>query len=282
MIEPIRFAARDGYDLAGTLHRPEGEPRYAVLVTSGTGFPMRFYGRFARFLAERGALVLTYDFRGIGDSAPDTLKGFEMDYPDWGRLDMPAALDALRAAAPGLKTVHVGHSVGGHFAGFMDNQDQIDRHAFVSVGTGYWGRHHLSYRPLELWFWWGLGTWNLIRHGHVPTGGGWSGAPLPRGVFTTWRRWCQKPEYFMAELKDRLKPHHFDAVKSPIRSWIFPDDPIATPRTGRDLMAAYSNAPWEIVVRTPAEIGVRAIGHDGAFRAGRERLWTEIADWLEG
>ena len=255
-------------------------PTVAVLVSSGTGFPKGFYARFAKHLAARGAAVLTYDYRGVGGSRPDDLKTMQMDYPDWGRLDMAAALDALTAAAPGLPVVHVGHSVGGHFLGFMGNQGRIDRHAFVSVGSGYWGRHHRDYNPLELFFWLAYGPYSLARHGYIKGGGLWAGTDLPRGVFETWRRWCLKEPYFLDELKDRLKPHHFDAVTAPIRSWIFTDDPIATPVTSPILLQVYANAQTEMTVHSPADFGVKRIGHEGAFRRGMEVLWDQIFDWL--
>ena len=57
--------------------------------------PKGFYDRFAWHLAGLGAVVLTYDFRGIAGSRPEDLAAMQMDYPDWGRLDMPAALEAL-------------------------------------------------------------------------------------------------------------------------------------------------------------------------------------------
>ena len=92
----IRLAA-DGYPLSMRLIA-HPEPTLAVLVSSGTGFPKGFYERFARHLAGRGAAVLTYDYRGIAGSRPDDLAALGMDYPDWGRLDMPAALDAGEVA----------------------------------------------------------------------------------------------------------------------------------------------------------------------------------------
>jgi predicted alpha/beta hydrolase len=272
-------SASDGFPLSMRLVTPE-QPTHAVLVSSGTGFPKGFYERFARHLAGKGCAVLTCDYRGIAESRPEDLAALEMDYPDWGRLDMAAALDALIKAAPGLPVSHVGHSVGGHFVGFMPNHDRIERHAFVSVGSGYWGLHHRSYNPLELFFWFGFGPFSLARHGFIEGGGLWAGTDLPRGVFETWKRWCLKPAYFSDELKERLRPHQFEAVTAPIRSWIFPDDPIATPRTGPQLLAAYPNAPSEIMVRTPADYGVRRIGHEGAFRRGMEPLWNEIFHWL--
>lgn len=271
--------ALDGYPLSMRLTTPP-QPTSAVLVSSGTGFPKGFYNRVARRLAERGAAVLTYDYRGIAGSRPADLAAMRMDYPDWGRFDIPAAAQALSEAFPGLPVLHLAHSVGGHFVGFMPDPGIIARHAFVSVGTGYWGRHHRSYNPLELFFWHGYGPWSLAQRGFVKGGGLWAGTDLPRGVFETWKRWCLKPAYFGDELKGPLRPHAFDAVTAPIRSWIFTDDPIATPRTARDLLQVYPNAASDIVVRRPADQGARRIGHEGAFRAGMEPLWDEIHDWL--
>jgi predicted alpha/beta hydrolase len=271
--------AADGYPLSMRLISHPA-PTQAILVSSGTGFPKRFYERFARHLAAKGAAVLTYDFRGIAGSRPDDLATMVMDYPDWGRWDIPAAVEALAQAAPDLPILHVGHSVGGHFVGFMPEPGRIARHAFVSVGVGYWGLHHRSYNPLELFFWLGFGPFSLARHGYVKGGGLWAGTDLPRGVFETWKRWCLKAEYFEDELGDRLRPNAFETVTAPIRSWVFADDPIATPAAAERLLRVYPNAPKDIVVRTPADYGARRIGHEGAFRAGMEPLWDEIFDWL--
>ena len=68
-VEDRIIEAGDGWPLAATLFRPD-DARMAVLVSAGTGFPRGFYGRFARWMAERGAVVLTYDYRGIGGSRP--------------------------------------------------------------------------------------------------------------------------------------------------------------------------------------------------------------------
>ena len=101
-------------------------------------------------------------------------------------------------------------------------------------------------------------------------------------MFETWKRWCLKPAYFLDELKSgALEPQAFDQVRAPIRSWIFPDDPIATPGTGAALLKAYSNAPSEIVVRRAGDYGARRVGHEGAFRKGLEPLWQEILDWFD-
>lgn len=78
----------------------------------------------------------------------------------------------------------------------------------------------------------------------------------------------------------RLDPQNYEQVRSPIVSWIFKDDPIATPASGKALLKVYPKAPHQIHVRKASDFGANRIGHDGAFRNGMEPLWREILDWL--
>lgn len=280
--ETVRFQASDGWTLEGDIFRGDA-PQIAILISAGTGFPRQFYKDIAAYLAQQGAVVMTYDYRGTGGSGNEEIATSDIDYPDWGRFDLVAAIDALEEAAPALPIVHVAHSVGGHFIGLAPNHTKIARHAFLSVGTGYWRGHHLSDIPKEMYFWWILGSYSLARHGYIARGGGWTGEPLPPKVFRTWRRWSHRRAYFKSDLGKlpSMTPHYYDDVIAPIRSWVFPDDPIATPQAARDLMTCYPAAPHEIVLRQPSEVGVRRIGHEGAVRRGREKLWDELWDWLK-
>ena len=161
------------------------------------------------------------------------------------------------------------------------NHAQIDAHAFVCVGSGYWGHHALWYRPLALFFWHGWGAYSLRRYGYLKTGGGWTGRSLPKGVFTTWRRWCHQPEYYLNELASVLRPHHFEEIRAPIRSFIYQDDPIASLRTGEILLRAYPAASKEIVLHRAAEFGLKSIGHGGPFTKKTAPAAAPILDWLD-
>ncbi|HJY42761.1 MAG TPA: alpha/beta hydrolase [Steroidobacteraceae bacterium] len=50
-------------------------PLAAVVVPSAMGVTQNFYARFAEWLAARGYLAATFDYRGIGQSAPARLRG---------------------------------------------------------------------------------------------------------------------------------------------------------------------------------------------------------------
>lgn len=277
--EEIRFEARDGYSLSGRTIVPDN-PRAVVLISSGTGFPKEFYRRIALAGAERGYACLIYDYRGIGGSAPENLRGFRADILDWGRLDFPAALERARRLAPDGPLFTLGHSVGGHLVGLADNANIARAHAFVCCGSGHWGRHKPGYRPRVMFFWFGYGPACLALRGFIPPGGLWGGTALPRDVFLQWRRWASMPGYFGDDL-DAIGEHHFDRVTGPIRSYVFTDDPIATEAAAQDILDLYSAAPHTITSLAPRDVGAVRIGHAGALRRGAEGFWPMPFDWFD-
>ena len=273
-----RISCADGVELRGTCVRA-AQPDHAVLISSGTGFPQGYYLALASYLAARGAVALTYDYRGIGRSATlSTLR--EADLPDWGTLDLAACIDCLSAEAKGLPLLHIGHSVGGHLAGFAANSPFIHRHAFVAVGSGTWWRHPARQWPLELYFWWGIGAINLTRSGYIKPGLGWTGEALPGPMFRTWRRWSHRQRYHRDFIEGGPYAQRFAAIKAPIRSWVFTDDGIANPTTAQDILACYPNAPRSIALTRPEAFGLRRIGHEGAFKDRCAPLWDQWRSWL--
>ena len=281
--ETIHFTARDGYPLCGTLFHPQDPPHAGILITAGTGFRQSYYAAIARRAASLGYLVFTFDARGIGQSAPNDLSDFTMHYTDWGWHDTPAALEVLAAALPNQAIYHIAHSVGGHFLGLWDNHDRIAAHIFLCVGSGYWADHKWPSKLLEYYFWNVYGPWSLKRHGYIQTSGGWRGAPLPRGVYEVWRRWCQNSRYFLDELERDpvFYNHHYRAIGAPITSFIYTDDPIATPKTGQVMLDLYPNAEKEMRVRSPQDYCLKTIGHNGPFRDHHQAAQDEIFDILK-
>ena len=85
------LVAPDGYRLAATEYRASGTARGAVLIVGAMAVPQSFYADIARWLADQGWQVITLDYRGIGRSAPPSLKGFDADILTWAREDCGAA-----------------------------------------------------------------------------------------------------------------------------------------------------------------------------------------------
>ena len=80
--DDITFPAMDGYLLGATLFLPLGAKRHAVLINSATAVPRKIYRGFAGYLARRGCAVLTYDYRGTGDSRKKSPAGSRRR--EWG------------------------------------------------------------------------------------------------------------------------------------------------------------------------------------------------------
>lgn len=146
-IDEINFPATDGYALTGTLFLPRGTKRHAVLINSATAVQRKIYRGFASYLAHRGCAVLTYDYRGIGDSRrpamvgynqPKSLVGFKASMSDWAALDVTAAVSWMRERYNTLPLAYVGHSFGGQALGLIANNSEISRAAFVASQAATW------------------------------------------------------------------------------------------------------------------------------------------------
>jgi predicted alpha/beta hydrolase len=278
VVEPLELAATDGYRLAAMRFHPPGEPVADLVVAGATGVPQRLYRRFAEHAAARGFRTLTLDYRGIGASKPATLRGFRMDYLDWARLDLAAAVEAaVDARRPAFM---VGHSFGGHAFGLLPNHDRIARFWTFATGAGW----HGWMPPLErlrvqaMWKvggplltrWKGYLAWSLLGMGE----------DLPLGVYRQWRRWCGFPRYFFDDPEMAGIEAPFARVRTPIVAANALDDAWAPPRSRDAFMAGYRNADWHGLDIDPRAVGAGAIGHMGYFRPQAARLWDDALDWF--
>lgn len=274
-----RVDAVDGYALAARRWSAV-DPRACIVVAGATGVPQGFYRAFAERAVARGYDVVTFDYRGIGESAPATLRGFRMDYRDWGRLDLGGVL--VDAATEGLPIHLVGHSFGGQALGLVpDPSLVVSMHAY-GTGSG-WHGWMTRREQLRVAMMWNLAGPLLVRtHGYLA----WSrlglGEDLPVDVYRQWKRWCRFPAYWfddpavaeeMRELYGRVTVP-ISAVNSTDDAWI--------PPAARDaFFAGYANAPVATRDLQPAEVGLRSVGHMGYFRRGSEPLWDELLDQLD-
>ncbi|MDP2251512.1 MAG: alpha/beta fold hydrolase, partial [Hydrogenophaga sp.] len=192
--ERLTLTAADGYPLVAHRFHSPSPPRGHLVVGGATAVPQGFYKRFAEHAARRGFDVLTLDYRGIGQSAPSTLKGFRMDYLDWGRLDLAAAVEAMRQE--GMPLYLVGHSYGGHALGLLPDPGAVDGAYTFATGAGWHGWMPPVERLRVLFMWRVLGpVWTRMA-GYLPWSRLGMGEDLPIDVYRQWRQWCRFPRYF--------------------------------------------------------------------------------------
>jgi predicted alpha/beta hydrolase len=275
------FAAADGYPLAATIFEPSATPRAAVLITAATAVPRGYYAKFARYLAEQGFKVITFDYRGIGGSRPKngTLRGFVAKMRDWAALDIAAAVDYAEKLANGNPVLYVGHSYGGQALGLLPNNHKISRALFAASQIGYW---NIFPAPEKYRVWFSLrvlGPLFISIFGYMPGKLG-MGEDLPKGVFTEWAGWCMKPRYLYDDETLEARSN-FPNYKGALRAIGLSDDDWAPPLAVAGLLAGYTGTAPEHITVTPEQAGVKKIGHFGFFREpSREPLWREAAEWL--
>ena len=272
----IQLQAADGYTLAATHFAAAGDQ--FIVMAGATAVPRGFYKRFAEFAQARGINVVTTDYRGIGDSKYGSLKGFEMEYADWSRFDLAAAVDY--AAARG-KVWLVGHSLGGHAIGQLPRPNELQA-AYVCGGGAGW--HGWMPRPERYRAWL---LWNVVGplfsriYGYHPMSKLGMGEDLPMGVYRDWKKWCAHPHYFFDDPEARTITDKFAEVNIPLAAAVTTDDLWAQPTSRDAFFKGYSGTNVDRVDLTPAELGVKQVGHMGYFRAQTGVvLWPRILDWL--
>ena len=287
--DDITFPAKDGYSLGGTLFLPRGAKRHAVLISSATAVPRQIYKGFASYLAGRGSAVLTYDYRGTGDSRqkslvgynkPKSLAGFQASMSDWAALDAAAAVTWMRDRYNGLPLGYVGHSFGGQALGLLPNNTEIARALLIASQAGYWGlmTSPERYRVYALLNFVGVPLTRLL--GYAPGRMG-LGLDLPKGVFLQWVRWVMSKRYMFDDPALEALAN-FPNYRGALRALCISDDPWAT-RPAVDLLCSgFTSITPDIDTITPSDVGVARIGHFGFFRSQhRDMLWRGAAEWLE-
>jgi len=250
-----------------------------VLISGGLGIPQRFYLPFARWLAGRGYLVMTFDLRGMGESRrPEhrrSLRGLQADMLTWARQDFTAAVARLHGIAQGAPIAVVGHSLGMHHAAMTDaaTQRRIDLVVSVAAGSGYWRDWAAPSRrlaPLML---------HLAAPVLTPVLGYFPGkalrmvGDLPGPAMRQWTRWCRHPGFAWGAQPELILPS-LHSARFKVEAFSFTDDDAMSETCTRKLMAALPNARASIRVVAPADVGLKSIGHVGAFRtSAAEHLW---------
>lgn len=275
---PVTLVAADGFRLSALCYTATVPVAGHIVIAGATGVPQRFYRRFAEYASAQGFTTLTLDYRGIGLSRPASLRGFEMNYLDWARQDLAAAVDAMITDHTPL--FMVGHSFGGHAFGLLPNHDRVARFYTFATGAGWHGWMPAAERLRVLAMWRVLGPALTRWKGYLP----WSllgmGEDLPLNVFLQWRHWCQYPRYFFDDpAMSHLAPR-FAAVRTPIIAANALDDRWAPPQSRDAFMAAYANAGWKAVDIEPKRGGLGPVGHMGYFRPAAEPLWDSVLDWF--
>lgn len=250
------------------IYEASGPCHTSVVIGGAMGVRQDYYAAFAQWLSGQGFRVTTFDYRGSGDSLPDTpgggLRGFKANLFDWAG-DYEAVVDAAKSALPDAPLYLLGHSLGAQLPGFFRDPHKVDGLVSIAAGSGYWRDNAPQLRRMVLYFWYVLVPIATRICGYFPGRRLKKVGDLPAGVMLQWRKWCLNPQYSVGAEGEAARLS-YAGVTFPVRALSISDDELMTFRGTQNLINLYANAPRTFERIAPADVQVRRIGHFGFFR----------------
>jgi predicted alpha/beta hydrolase len=282
--QAFALTSTDGARIAARVYAPTaGAVAGSVVIGAAMGVPQAYYAPFAQWLAAQGWRVHTFDYRGSGDSRPDTphggLRGFNANLFDWAR-DYEAVIDHAHAALPDQPLVLLGHSLGAQLPGLLTNGHKVSGLLGVAAGSGYWRENAPQLKRIVPFMWFFLVPVATRLFGYFPGKRMGTVGDLPTGVIRQWRKWCLNPQY-SAGAEGAPVRQSYAAVRFPVLSLSITDDEMMTEKGLQSLLALYTHAPRRLLRIAPQDMAVRRIGHLGAFRKEQQAvLWPRLHHYL--
>ncbi|MFZ2972786.1 MAG: alpha/beta fold hydrolase [Ferribacterium limneticum] len=288
----IDIPAVDGYPLHAHawVHAvvDGGNPPPVVIINPATSVHSRYYSRFADFLHARGFNVITYDYRGIGGSRPENMRGFQASWLDWGSKDFEGVLRFAALCFKGHDIMVAAHSVGGFLIGMAPSNHLIRRVFTMGSQFAYW-RDYARHKRMAMYL-----RWHIVMPVLTALFGYFPGKRLgwledtPSGVV---RDWVSPQARFediyksgpqaLPEAERKKLVDSFAGLTAPTLALSMSDDEFGTIPAIHRLLGYFTNSPATHLRVKPESVGHASIGHFAFFNARHsDTLWRIPLAWL--
>ncbi len=271
----------DNYSIAVHLFEPQKSNGKILVINAATGVKQQVYFSFAKYFAENGFTVITYDYRGIGLSKPEKMRGFKASMRTWGTQDFKTITDFVKENYSEYQKFCLGHSVGALILGMNEDSQIFEKFIFVGTQDAYIG--HLPKKvAITATFGFGLAvpfTSHLL--GYFPANWFGLGESLPKGSALDWRTLIlnrKSTGKLFAKIEDDYsKKLHQDTLVIYAE-----DDPWVKMKGMESLMnKGYSNLKKRYHEVKVSESEKGEIGHINFFRSYNRNLWKIVLEELE-
>lgn len=282
----FRVKTQDDLELSVTMYKPQQnndvklDLNRVAIINCAMGRTQKKYQSFAQFIASQGWVVLTYDYRGMGQSKPEMIKGYQAELIDWGRVDTTAIVQWAHDHLHPSQLVIFGHSIGGQILGFLENHHLINAVVLVGAQKGYW-KYWGHLRGYALWCFWKLFPLIVKLFNYYPLMLLAQCEPLPPGIALDWYRWGLTEKF--TDRNHCSCDDLFARYNGPMLCISLADDEVFAPKKSVDSLAAkYKSASLERWHIEPQELGIQAIGHSGFFDPLLcNKLLSKVLSWLD-
>lgn len=275
----IDILTEDHYSLAAHLFEPQISNQKVLLINSATGVKQQIYFSVAQFFADHGFTVITYDYRGIGLSKPDNMRGFEASMRVWGTTDYKALTSYIKSNFEDYKKYCLGHSVGALILGMNPDSEIFEEFIFVGTQNAFVGNLRLKTK-IEAYLGFGIvQPLFTVLLGYFPASWFGLGESLPSGSAFDWRililnkkstnNLLEKSADFSKKLRQKV-----------LVIWA-EDDAWLTEKGVKSLLEnTYANLrpTYRHIYTSESEKG--EIGHVNFFRSYNRKLWKILLDRL--
>jgi len=276
----ITISTADGVELAGTTYKSNSsvrrKARGVVIVAAGVGLLQNQYIDYSTYLASKGWIVITFDYRGIGDSVLNGERQYTSLLRDWGKYDLDACIVWATKQNAQPRIVIVAHSVGGQIIPFAANHTKINDVIAVCSQKGYW-RFWGGLRRFKLMFLWYLLPVLVTLFGRLPLQLMGKEADLPAGIAREWGRWGRVRDF--VDEKGGSLNFKFAKVSGRFLAISFSDDNFFAPRRSVEaLNGLYTNTESSHWHLSPQALDCTEVGHTGFFRTPEKLcpLWERV------
>ena len=266
----------DGTRIWINCYSPERSNEKVAIIAPGVGLTHEFYDPFSTFLCEQGFAVIIFDYRGVGNSAPEKLNGYQANMHQWAAQDINAIVLFAKQHYPKQELIYIGHGIGGEIIGLAPASQYINKIILVSSALScakLWPwQYQVKIKGLKL-----FGRMSSKLFGYFPGKTVNIYGNLPRGVIYEWAGWCDNPN----GLFDSFPDNNYRKLNLPILAFSFSDDWHCPPRAVKELLSRFENSAITWYHMKPVEIGMKKIGHNDFFYSMmKSTLWENLLQWL--
>ena len=278
-MKKISIAAKDGFSLSAHIFEPKESNGKFLLINSATGVKQQLYFAFSKHLAKRGFTVLTYDYRGIGESKPKKMKGFSGSMRMWGSLDYVGITNYIFEHFSHLHVYCMGHSVGALIAGMNEDSKKMKKFVFIATQKAHVSNLSPKIKVLAYTAFGTLLPLSTTMLGYFPAHWFGLGESLPKGTAFDWRTLILNSKSTNKLLES--VPDFSKELTNEVSVLEIEDDAWVTRKGIETLMSeTYPNMEYCIRKVLVSESDSGEIGHVNFFRSYNQKLWKILVDQL--
>lgn len=270
--EAFLVKTNDNTPISATLYTQEKSSPHLIIMCPAAGAPQGYYKAFAEYASKyKDFDVITFDYRGIGDSLIGSVKKSNARMSEWGTEDLQAIVDWADIKYD--RICLLGHSVAGQIFPKSGKHDRILAAYFVGTQSAYHGHWKGLWWIYVLIFWYLLIPISTLIYGYLP---GWAmggNIPLPKGVAKEWRKWGTHSGGVLQDDPEVIR--QFESIDIHVHFVNIEDDKLLAPNQATQaIMHHYKNAVTSYQYIRPEDLKLKKIGHFGFFKKEfAKQLW---------